>query len=168
MATEYVDTELETRSINAATREFQSIYKEGVPYQKIPTINGYCYRWDEDFIESIQYAMSTDSMAHFSEEESIAWWNFVNYQNHYSTAAKVGDCNNNEIGATNYDENMKSYVVCKNGITTIIAQPPLNDMLIVDAWKSLDKAMMNILNCIPVDNCDKDVTIIDIAPCPIT
>jgi len=168
MAIEYIDIELAKWSVNEAIQELKDIYKESTPYTVVPLTTGKCYRWETDFINRMLYAFATDALAQFSQEELIAWWNFVNYQDHYSTSATTSDCNGLAIGATNYNSESKSYVVCSGmGITTILAQKPLDDMLSVDVWISLDKLFMNLLNCEPIENCTRTADLIDIAPCPL-
>ncbi len=164
----YVESNYAPDSINKAFEEFADVYKERLPYVRVPTLNGNCYSWSEIFIYNCQMAMSTDKLVQFTDDEADAWWNFVSFENYHSTSANLNHCNGLAIGCTIPDAENKSFVVCEaKGTTTELCEKPTFEVLNEEIWKSLDKVFMDIYNCIEVDDCDRTKTLLDISPCSI-
>jgi len=141
-------------SITAAMIEMQDIYGQRLPYAKILKTYGICYRWSKIFIDGVLLAMSTDRLDQFSEDELKAWYSFVMFQDYHSHSALDTDCNTVAVGCTIPNSEFKSFVVCEDGtITTTECQYPRYDVMSEEIWKSLDRALLAVYNCEPIDDC---------------
>lgn len=161
-------------SEDAAFIEFKNVYKERIPYQEIPMLDGPCYRWEDAFIDSILIAMTTDRLVQMSNDELEAWRYFVNFQNYHSTSARETDANGTAVGCTIPDSLSESFVVAGNGTIMNgidglkeLCQNPSYEVEGEQIWKSLDKAMMSLYNCEEINSCTNSDIPEDVSPCII-
>ena len=163
-----LDSEQNPHTLNSAVLEMKDLFGEGTPYVKILKTYGICYKWDDAFIDGILLAFATDNIEQFSEEELIAWYSFIMFQDFHSHSALDTDCNTLAVGCTLPDEFFKSYVVCESGtITTTECQSPTYDVQDEQVWASLDRAMMALYNCQPIDDCNINDDYEETVPCAI-
>ena len=155
-------------SIDGAVLEYEDIYTLSDPYTMIPTLEGNCYAWENDFIEGILLAMATDRLSQFSTTELEAWRYFVNFQNYHTHSPLDSDANGTAVGCTIPDSLNRSYVVAEDGtITTTRCQEPSYGVPNEDVWASLDRAMMSLYNCEEIDDCNANDTMEQTVPCVI-
>lgn len=155
-------------SLDAAAIEMKDIYGQRFPYIKILKIYGICYRWSSIFINGVLLAFATDRLDQMSEEELKAWYSFVMFQDYHSHSPLDTDCNTVAVGCTVPDSEFRSYVVCESGkITDVECQYPRYDVMDEEVWASLDRAMMDLYNCIEIDDCGIDDMYNETIPCPI-
>ncbi len=148
---------LDISSTDNALVEMTNTYKERLPYTVVPTLNGNCYAWTDIFIYSCLLAMATDALVQFTDDELNAWWSFVNFQDYHTHSATTDDVNGLAIGCTNPDVYNNSYVVAKNDIKIegLFCQKPIFEVQNEQAWKSLDKAFMDLYECREIDDCKR-------------
>ena len=162
-------------TIDGAFLEFKSVYKERIPFQEIPMLDGPCFRWTDEFINNCLLAMGTDRMTQFSIDELEAWRYFVNFQNYHSTSARETDAHGTAIGCTNPNSDSKSFVVASdgtildgsNGGLEELCQPAGYEIEGELIWSSLDKAFMSLYNCQPINQCRNEDVLEDVSPCLI-
>lgn len=151
-------------TIDAAINEFVTLYKGIDPYIKIPILGGDCYQWSPVFIDNCLIAFATDRLTQFTEDELIAFYQFINFENYHSTSARDTDANGTSVGCTIPNSKNESFVVAddgdiQNGLdgnTKQLCQPPTYEVDTEGAWKSLDQAFMNLYNCLPIIDCNKN------------
>lgn len=155
-------------SIDAAGIEFKDTLGQDIPYTKILKTYGVCYQWSDGFINNMLLAFATDRLDQFAEDELDAWYSFVSFEDYHSHSALDTDCNTLAVGCTIPDELFRSFVVCESGnITTTKCQDPRYDVQNEQIWASLDRAFMDLYNCIEIDDCGIDDTYGQNVPCPI-
>ena len=158
-------------TLDASLIELRRDYDAGVPYVAIPKINGICFAWTPQFINGILIAMATDALKQFTTEEQKAWYQFVAFQDFHSTSTNDVDEKGISVGATNPDQYGNSYVVMSDANDnegrmispegwrkTIIsdnrALTPEGGIMKEVTWASLDRLLMDLLNCRYTENCD--------------
>lgn len=154
--------------IDVALYEMQDVYQEVQPYATARTLTGDRYIWNLYFIERLQYALSTDDLTHFGEPEYQLIMGFINFQDTQSTNPSNIQVENGATGCTIKDINGISYVVYDDVVSTDICLEPTVIVPRESVYASLDKVLMDILNCIDWQN----ETIItgeleSVAPCTI-
>lgn len=154
--------------IDIALYEMQDVYQEVQPYATARTLTGDRYIWSLSFIERLQYALSTDDLTDFGELEYQLIMGFFNFQDIQSTNPSNIQIENGATGCTIKDINGISYVVYDDVISTDICLEPTVVVPRESIYVSLDKVLMDILNCIDWRN----ETIItgeleSVAPCTI-
>ena len=154
--------------IDVALYEMQDVYQEVQPYAVAKTLTGDRYIWNVSFIERLQYALSTDDLTDFGEAEYQLVIGFINYQDIQSTNPSDIQISDGATGCTIKDINGISYVVYNDVISTDICLEPTIVVPRESVYVSLDKVLMDILNCIDWQN----ETIItgeleSVAPCTI-
>jgi len=155
-------------SIENAMVEMKDTYKERLPYTLIPTMAGNCYAWTDIFIYACLMAMSTDALIQFTQDELEAWLNFVNFENYHSHSALDTDANGTAIGCTIPNAERESWIVAEGGtILTQKCQLPTFDVLNEQAWKSLDKAFMDLYRCGEIDDCKRLAQLQDVSTCEL-
>lgn len=163
-----LDSDLDTESLNSALNELQGIFEDNFPYEAIRKTYGICYKWSDLFIERMLKAFATDNLEQFSEEEIKAWYQFVMFQNYHSHSALESDGNGTAVGCTIPNSDFKSFVVLEDGtITTTECQEPRYDVQDAHIWASLDRAMIALYNCEPIDSCNIDDNVVQTVPCSI-
>ena len=165
----YGDERMDTISLRSSTDlsalELQDIYKERFPYTGTKTIVGDRFIWDENFINKVLYAMSTDDLSDFSQTELDVWYGFVSFEDYHSNLAN-DTVDKNAIGCTIPDDDGNSYIVTNDGITDKLCSPPIYGVPQAVIYASLDKALVSIYNCIDYNNTDiKEGELVDIQPC---
>jgi len=148
-------------TIDAAFLEMVNQYPQVQPYEKIPLLDGPCFKWSDSFIDKCLLAMATDKMTQFDAQELIIWQFFVNFENYHSHSAKDTDANGAPVGCTNPNELFESFVVGQHGLILDgkdggplqYCQPPGYEVESEEIWSSLDKAFMSLYNCQPVNDC---------------
>ena len=167
----YGDGRMDTNSLRSSTDlaiiELQDVYKERFPYTETKTIVGDRFIWDENFINKILYAMSTDDLSDFSQTELEVWYGLVSFENYHSNLANdlVDD---KAIGCTIPNEDGISYIVTNDGITDKLCANPIYGVPQAVIYASLDKALVSIYNCIDYNDTDiKEGELIDIQPCEL-
>ena len=163
-----LDTEQNPMTLNSALLEMKDTYGVEIPYTAVKKIDGICYLWETSFIENVLDAYATDNLEQFSEDELVAWYNFVMFQDYNSHSPLDTDCNTLAVGCTIPDDLNRSYVVCESGtVTTVLCQEPSFIVQNEFIWKSLDEAMMALYNCEEIDDCGIDDTYEQTVPCTI-
>lgn len=154
--------------INVSVYEMQDVYQEVQPYAVARTLTGDRYLWNLSFIDRLQYALSTDDLTVFGESEYQIVIGFINYQDVQSTSPSELQITNGATGCTIKDINGISYVIYDDIISTDICLEPTIIVPRESVYASLDKVLIDILNCIDWQN----ETIItgeleSVAPCTI-
>lgn len=154
--------------IDVALYEMQDVYQEVQPYAVAKTLTGDRYIWNVSFIERLQYAFSTDDLTDFGESEYQLVIGFINYQDTQSTNPSDIQIENGATGCTIKDINGISYVVYNDIVSIDICLEPTIVVPRESVYASLDKVLMDIINCIDWQN----ETIItgeleSVAPCTI-
>lgn len=154
--------------IDVALYEMQDVYQEVQPYATARTLTGDRYIWNLSFIERLQYALSTDDLTNFGESEYQIVVGFINFQDIQSTNPTNEQIANGATGCTIKDINGISYVVYDDIVSNDICLEPTVVVARESIYASLDKVLMDILNCIDWQN----ETIItgeleSVAPCTI-
>ena len=150
---EELNTDNKTLSkIDVAVYEMQDVYQEVQPYAVARTLTGDRYLWNISFIERLQYALSTDDLTVFGESEYQIVMGFINYQDVQSTNPSDLQITNGATGCTIKDINGVSYVVYDDIVSTDICIEPTIIVPRESVYASLDKVLMDILNCIDWQN----------------
>ncbi|NOQ31120.1 MAG: hypothetical protein GQ570_08370 [Helicobacteraceae bacterium] len=147
----------------------KEIFQERLPYTTVLLLDGNCYVWGDAFISNIITAMSTDNLTGMTAEERRTWYTYVDWTNHDTHSADLL-LEPDAVGCTVPDGSGNSYAVLQDGtITTTLCNDPLYDIPKADLYKSLDTVLMNILNCLPYNQCGADEgDLVDVSECPLT
>lgn len=157
-----VDNREFRNSINLSIREMGISFGEQLPYHK-SIIDGITYyNWSPDFIDRLLYVLSTDDDSILNKYGKYEFDNLILFEDNHTHSATL---DGNNIGCT-IPVNSLSYVVDNTGITFELCNEPLYDSENEALYASLDKALMDIYNCI-----DKDTQKVlyegleDVSPC---
>ena len=153
--------------LEMSVAEMKDIYAERMPYTTNILLDGVCYIWSEAFIVNCRISMSTDSLSNMTSDERKIWHGYVGWVDRQSTSAN-DTLAPDGIGCTVPDSNGESLIVDKGGSTlNIKCDAPIYDVPKEDLFKSLDNVFMNILACLPYNECGKglgDVGLVDLCP----
>ncbi len=151
-------------TIDSALLEMKEQEQGISPYNAIRKIDGLCFDWNEDFLLKIIVALATDSLESFTANELQIWNNFVSFQERHSMSANSIDIKGTAIGTNG------TYIVAKDPedrdgqrissqgwietiVTKELAHMPEGGVEKAYIWKSLDRILVDLVNCKEPSKC---------------